>query len=233
VPPDKRLLYLHGLASSPFAQKARLLRERLAPELTVTAPDLNVPSFEALSFERMVEVAREAAAAEPPDVVLGSSLGALVALAASARGLPRPDVPLLLVAPALGLGERWLERLPARPPGAEGEGEPVPIFHFGMGRTALVHRRFFEEVARLEPLEAPRARVFVVMGREDQTVPCDAVHETWRRWATSPGGLAKGSRYLELADGDHGLVAHVGLLASLSRELATGHPCPAPERAAG
>lgn len=207
---EKTLLYLHGFASSPGAAKARALRDALAPGFDVVVPDLNQPSFAALSFAAMVAAAVEAARARPPDVVLGSSLGALVALAASANGI---GAPLLLLAPALGFADRWRERLP---PG----DAPVPFHHFGEGREISVHRAFFEETSRVDvDRSPPSARVVVVMGRRDQTIPYGTVRGAWDRWADT-GALAPGSRYEEIADGDHGLVAHVPHVARIVRELA-------------
>jgi predicted esterase YcpF (UPF0227 family) len=77
----RTVLYLHGFASSPAGRKIALLREALpADEFRVVAPDLNRPSFEKLDFREIVGAAVRAAEAEPPAVVVGSSLGAMVAL---------------------------------------------------------------------------------------------------------------------------------------------------------
>jgi len=137
-----------------------------------------------------------------PAVVVGSSLGALVALQAE-RTVPL--APLVLIAPALGFGRRWVESLPP--------GDAISFFHHGEERELPVHRRFFEEMARADPdREAPAAPVTVVMGRRDESVPFHLVEETWSRWEAS-GRLHAGSRFIGIADGDHGLAAHVDLIA--------------------
>ncbi len=204
------LLYLHGFASSPGAAKVQALRSALEPAFTVVAPDLNQPSFAELSYGAMLARAEAAAHAHPPDVVLGSSLGSLVALGLAMRGV---GAPLLLLAPALGFAERWAARLPP------GDG-PVPFHHFAERRELAVHRAFFQEMARVDVDRAPpKQRVVVLMGRRDETIPVSLVRERWDAWADG-GGLAGGSRYEEIADGDHGLVAHVGHVERLVRELA-------------
>ena len=209
----RTVLYLHGFASSPSGRKITLLRETLPPtEYRLVAPDLNKPSFEKLDFDAIVDEALAAAKREHPDVVVGSSLGALVALAASRRGL---DAPLVLIAPALAFGPRWLEKL--------APGDPVRFFHHGQGRELEIHRRFFEQMAQSKAdREAPPQRVAILMGAHDESVPFAGVSETWQRWEAS-GQLAKGSSFTAIPNGDHGLVDHVGLIADAIRtSLPTG-----------
>lgn len=199
----KNILYLHGFASSPQGRKVAALRELLEPRgFRVVAPDLNIPSFERLDFKAMARIAVWEVRRHLPAVVVGSSLGALVALAVARIAL---RAPLVLVAPALGFGRRWVEKLPA--------GDPVPVFHFGEEREMSVHRRFFEEMARVDvDVDPPDVPVVVVMGRLDESVPLDLVSGVWKRWEAS-GRLPPGSRFVEIPDGDHGLVGHVKRIA--------------------
>ncbi|MGK2859083.1 MAG: YqiA/YcfP family alpha/beta fold hydrolase, partial [Thermoanaerobaculia bacterium] len=109
-----RILYLHGFASSPHGRKVEKLRALLEPQMELVAPDLNAPSFAHLEFAAIVNRAAETARAAPPDVIVGSSLGSLVALAVSNRGV---DAPLVLIAPAFGIADRWSSWIP--------EGDPI------------------------------------------------------------------------------------------------------------
>ena len=206
----RTVLYLHGFASSPAGRKIALLREALpSDEFRMLAPDLNRPSFEKLDFREIVAAAVRAAEADPPAVVVGSSLGAMVALEASRMGI---RAPLVLIAPALGFGGRWTEKLAA--------GDPLPFFHHGQNRKILIHRRFFEEMAKVSSdRDAPRARVTILMGAKDESVPFDAVYETWRRWEAS-GALKPGSRFIAIPDGDHGLIEYVDQIAAEVRTAA-------------
>ncbi len=143
--------------------------------------------------------------------MIGSSLGALAALAAARRGVVAP---LVLIAPALGFGSRWIEKL--------APGDPVRFFHHGQGRELSIHRRFFEEMAlNSVDREPPPQRVIVVMGQRDESVPFDGVAAVWRRWQES-GRLARGSRFVAIPEGDHGLVAFVDEIARAVREAASG-----------
>jgi len=206
----RTVLYLHGFASSPAGRKIALLRKALpADRYRVVAPDLNRPSFERLDFEAIVAAALEAAEANPPAVVVGSSLGALAALEASRRGV---DASLVLVAPALAFGRRWIETL--------APGDPIPFFHHGENLEIPIHRRFFEQMASLSvDRDPPPPPVTIVMGVKDESVPFEGVYATWRRWEAS-GFLAKGSRFIAIPDGDHGLVDHVDRIAAEVRASA-------------
>lgn len=205
-----RILYLHGLASSPRGRKRAVLEDRFAADgFEVVAPDLNVPSFRELSFFEMVAAARAAFDRAEPRVVVGSSLGALVALSLAENSAP-VFCPLVLVAPALGFHERWKEKLP--------EGEEFDLFHHGEERPLPIRRRFFEEMALVRVDEAPPpVPVSVVMGTDDETVPYAQVAGAWARWEKS-GRLAKGSRFHRVAGGDHGLVAYGDEIESAVRE---------------
>lgn len=181
------------------------------------APDLNVPSFEKLDFKTMVRLAVWEARKRLPCVVVGSSLGSLVALEVARRA---PVAPLVLIAPALGFGERWLEKLPA--------GESIPVFHFAEGREVPIHRRFFEEMSRADSdQEAPSVPVIAVMGSRDESVPVDQARSVWRKWEIS-GQLGPGSRWIEIPDGDHGLVSHVDRIAEEIRAAAALPVSPIP-----
>lgn len=206
----RTVLYLHGFASSPEGRKVTLLREALKPEgYRVVAPDLNRPSFEKLDFEAMAAEATAAAKTEKPSVAIGSSLGALVALAAAkAGGL---TAPLILVAPALGFGRRWIQN--AAP------GDPVRFYHYGQGRDLEVHRRFFHQMAENTiDQEPPPQSVVVIMGEEDESVPFAGVEAAWKRWEAS-GRLTPGSRFLSIPGGDHGLIGSVDRIAEVVRSI--------------
>jgi hypothetical protein len=141
-----------------------------------------------------------------PAVVVGSSLGALIALEAARIGLKSP---LVLLAPALGFGARWTEKLP--------EGDPILFFHHGEGRELPIHRQFFEEMARVDSdRDPPPVPVTVVMGTRDESVPFELVGEVWRRWEQS-GRLPADSRFVEITGGDHGLLDHVDRIAEVFR----------------
>jgi len=219
--PAARVLYLHGFASSPRGRKVEALRQVFSAErVEIDAPDLNVPDFPRLDFDAMLGRARETGRARPPDVIAGSSLGALVALAVAPDF---PGAPLVLIAPALGFGRRWSEKLPP--------GDPLLRFHHGENRELPIHRRFFERMAAVDvDGDPPRAAVTIVMGAEDESVPFAGVEGVWRRWRES-GRLAAGSRFVAVPGGDHGLTEFVPEIAeAIRRAIASEGGAPAPPR---
>lgn len=197
-----RVLYFHGFASSPASAKITSLRPLLEPHgIELDTPDMNVPSFAELDWNAMVDFALAHARADAPAVLVGSSLGALLALEVARRGI---EVPLVLIAPALGVGARWKTRLP--------EGDPVTVWNHAINANASIHRAFFDQMNNVDAdAQPPRTRVIVFMGRRDETVPFDLVEETWQRWEST--GLAPGSRLVVFDEGDHGLTAYVEEIA--------------------
>jgi pimeloyl-ACP methyl ester carboxylesterase len=179
------------------------LRRILEPSgFRIIAPDLNIPSFERLDFRAMSRVALWDMKRHLPAVVVGSSLGALVALEAGRAALAAP---LVLIAPALNFGRRWIEKLPP--------GDSLPFFHHGEGKDLVIHRRFFEVMAGTDAdRDPPKTPVTILMGRRDESVPFDLVRGAWTRWEES-GRLLEGSRFVEIRDGDHGLTDSVNQIA--------------------
>jgi esterase/lipase len=210
----KTVLYLHGFASSPDGRKVSALREVLGRRgFEVNAPDLNLPSFRRLDFDAMVHSSAREAKRHQPSVIVGSSLGAVVALGV-ARGAG--SAPLVLIAPAVGFGRRWIEKLPP--------GDPLPFFHHARESHQPIHRRFFEQMAGVEDdRDPPVAPVAVIIGNRDESVPFEHVREHWHAWERS-GRLAPGSRFVEIPGGDHGLVDHVPTIAAEIIRLAEETP---------
>ncbi len=189
------VLYLHGFASSPASAKIGLLRGRVEPGIVLHTPDLNVPSFERLDFDAAVAHAEATGRAAGAHAIVGSSLGAVMALAVVRRGLV---LPLVLIAPAVGFGERWRSKLP--------EGEPIVVFNHARGADAPIHRAFFEEMAEVDvDRDPPPSRVIAIMGTKDGSVPFEQVVRVWKSWEPR---LVPGSELITIEGGDHGLTAY-------------------------
>ncbi len=211
-----RYAYVHGFASSRHSFKGQELRRRLRDRIEVETPDLNVPSFRALSPAAMLD-ALDALDRERDSAgwgLIGSSLGGWL----SARWAQlRPDRVrgLLLLCPGFDLPKRWPLLL-----GPEGMAEwrrkgvrPVPD---ATGALQPLHYDFYRESLRNEPWPAipPHIPTIIVHGRQDEVVPIASS----RRYAT----LHPHVELIEVED-VHSLSSSVNVLeATLRREWQLG-----------
>ncbi len=205
--PVRHAIYLHGFASSPGSSKAQRFAAELARRgVGFSCPDFNQPAFETLTVTRMLEqTAAAIEAARPgPVALVGSSLGAFVALHAAARDAaartagrsPAVDR-LVLLAPALDFGGNRLKRL-----GEQGIDEWrsagfLDVFHWALGAPRRIGFGLYQDAAQYDARTLPVERpTLVFQGRGDETV--------------DPAGVAQWARAqprvdLRLLDDDHQL----------------------------
>ncbi len=198
------IIYLHGFASSPGSSKAGRFRQEAARlGIGFSCPDFNLPAFETLTVTRMLSQTTAAidAAGPGPVALVGSSLGAFVAVLAAA-GTPGHSPPatvdrLILLAPALDFGGNRLRQL-----GEHGIDEwrargALRVFHHADGVERDVHFTLYEDAARYDAvtvtLEVP---VLIFQGRRDESVDPSVVE----RWARARPNVA-----LRLLDDGHQL----------------------------
>jgi hypothetical protein len=197
------LIYLHGFASGPWGAKGTHCRAwARARHLPFQAPDLNLPDFEHLTLSAQVEAvtALLGALAEPP-VVVGSSMGGLVAAAAVHRGAQVSR--LILLAPAFGFARRRLQG--RRWAGYRRRGT-LPTYHFAQEKWLTLGPQLLPDLPLWRDddqwrLEVP---VTVLHGRRDDMVP---LAESEAFVARNPG-----ARLVVLED-DHGLLGEASLRA--------------------
>ena len=193
------VVYLHGFASSPESSKAIRIAEALRPlSVSTHIPDLNAPSFRDITVTRMIEQAR-AAMGEGPAALIGSSLGAFVAVNAAAgdarvRGL-------VLLAPALDFGADEDGKIGDVTIADWKAAGACEVFHYAWGRAERLDYALYEDARRYDAfsvvLDVP---VLVFQGTRDAVVSPDVV----RRWCESRPNV----RLIELDD-DHQLQASI------------------------
>jgi len=204
VTPAGHVVYLHGFASSPASSKAeRFGREMVARGVGFTCPDLNEPDFRTLTTTRMLEQAAAAVAAAPsgPVCLVGSSLGAFVALHAAAGDTTGRVDRTILLAPAFDFGGNRLQQL-----GDQGIDEwrravSVRVMHYALGAERDVDFALYEDAARYDAwtvqVDLP---TLLFQGRHDDVVKAEMVS----RWAA-----ARPTADLQLLDDGHQLSASV------------------------
>jgi hypothetical protein len=194
-------IYLHGFASSAGSSKAAFFKARLeARGMTVHCPDLNEPDFSTLTISRMLGQVVEAAAAMPagPLVLIGSSLGAFVAVQAALKLGAQVDR-MVLLAPALDLRGRRMETMGDRTIEQWRATNQLNVFHYGYGRMIPVHFELYSDAAQYDALDAALSMpIQVFQGRRDTAVDPDTVE----RWAS-----ARPNVELHMLDDDHQLHA--------------------------
>ncbi|MDR3670391.1 MAG: YqiA/YcfP family alpha/beta fold hydrolase [Holophaga sp.] len=197
------LVYLHGFASGPQGNKACHCRAWAeARHIPFHAPDLNLPDFEHLTVTAQVEAvtALLRSLAEPP-VVVGSSMGGLVAAAAAHQGAPAAR--LILLAPAFGFARR---RLSGRRWAGYRKRGTMPTFHHAQGQWLTLGPQLLPDLPLWQDdqdwqLAVPMA---ILHGRQDESVP---LAESEAFAARHPGAV------LRIMDDDHGLLAPASLVA--------------------
>jgi hypothetical protein len=205
--PIRHVLYLHGFASSPQSSKAR----RFAAELTAlgigfSCPDLNQPAFETLTVTRMLAQTHDviAAAGSGPVAIVGSSLGAFVAVHAADRDTTGAVDRLVLLAPAFDFGGNRLRQI-----GDHGIDEwrrrgALSVFHYAWNEPRDVGFALYEDAAAYDAfaLGNPRPTLIVQGSRDASVDPASVV-----RWAESRPAVD-----LRIVDDEHQLTASMEMI---------------------
>lgn len=191
------LVYLHGFASGPGGNKGRHCRAWAeARGIPFHAPDLNLPAFEGLTVTAQVQAVEALLAGlSVPPVLVGSSLGGLVAAVVAHRGAVLRH--LVLLAPAFGFARRRLE-------GERWEGyrhhRRLKVFHHAENRWMRLGPDLLEDLPAWREDEAwtVGCPVTLIHGIHDASVP---VAESRAFAARQPDAV------LHEVDDDHGLLA--------------------------
>jgi pimeloyl-ACP methyl ester carboxylesterase len=196
-----QVFYLHGFASSAHSTKAAYFRDRLRSHgVTLRCPDFNEPDFASLTMTRMLgqmhtELGRAGAG---PVVLIGSSLGAVVAIHTAAEpghGVDR----LVLLAPALRFPRDAGRFLGAQRLADWRRTGAIELFHYGSGGMRRLDYAFYEDSLRYDAfaVDLPHP-VLVFQGRRDEAVDYLVVEEYAR---------TRSNVTLRLLDDDHQLIA--------------------------
>jgi pimeloyl-ACP methyl ester carboxylesterase len=190
----KRILYLHGFASSPASSKARFFHERLTRAgFAVEIPKL-AEDFEHLTITSQLDVISRAAAGEPVTLI-GSSMGGYLAALYAARH--REVSRVVLMAPAFGFARRWPERLGHSAVEDWKRTGALEVFHYGEGRTRKVGYELLQDGMSYEDYPDVTQPCLIFHGIHDDVVPVQYSQE----FATGRSNVR-----LQLMDSGHDLL---------------------------
>lgn len=205
------VIYLHGFASSPGSSKAqRFAHELAALEIGFACPDFNQPAFETLTVTRMLQqTGEEIERASGPVALVGSSLGAFVALHAAHRDETGKVARMILMATALDFGGNRLRQLGEHGIDEWRQAGRIRMFHYAFGEPRDIGFALYEDAARYDALAlGVRLPTLVFQGRHDASVDPDTVE----RWASSQPHVT-----LRMLDDDHQLTSSIDLIWRESR----------------
>jgi len=219
--PARHVVYLHGFASSPASSKARRFESELARlGIGFTCPDLNEPAFETLTVTRMLAQTRGAVAraAGRPVALIGSSLGAFVAVHAAAEDAGRSVDRLILLAPAFDFGGNRLSRFGDCEIAEWRRRGSVPVLHHALGEPREIGFALFEDAGQYDAFTVELAPpVLVFQGRAD-TVVDPAMVTVW--------ASARPNVDLRLLDDDHQLASSIDEIWRDSERFLSAGPGP-------
>jgi len=204
--PVGHAVYLHGFASSPASSKAtRFGRELTSRGVGFDCPDLNEPAFETLTVTRMLrEAALVTGKAGAPVAMIGSSLGAFVAVHAAARDTTGKIDRLVLLAPALDFGGNRLRQLGEHGIAGWKRTGYLRVFHYASETERDIGYQLYEDAAAYDAFALTLSLpMLVFQGARDESVSPEMV----RLWASTRPNVD-----LRMLDDDHQLTSSIDLI---------------------
>ena len=194
------VFYLHGFASSPGSTKVRYFTQRLADRGTaLQCPDFNEPDFHSMTMTRMLDQLEvRLRSVDDPATLIGSSLGATLAVIAAGRFGAAVDR-LVLLAPAVMFGDPDQHLVPREQIEIWKRRGEFEFFHYSYGETRALSYAFYEDSLKYDPFGTlcPQPAL-IFQGTRDSLVD---FRDVQRFAATRP------NMRLSLLDDDHQLVA--------------------------
>lgn len=209
-------IYLHGFASSPSSVKAFRFQEMLIESgAKVEIPDLNFPTFKEMTISNQIDLVEkmiDQLAADTSVILIGSSMGGLLASLLSAR---RKVSALVLLAPGFGIARRWREFV------SEDEYEnwkntgEHSFYHYACDALMPLGYQFAQDMETLETENViVQSPCLVFHGEHDKTVPV----EESKRFARLNKTVD-----LRVLDDDHQLLNSLDHMLSESQQFLRGH----------
>ncbi|MCA9672303.1 MAG: ROK family protein [Myxococcales bacterium] len=193
----RRVIYLHGFASSPGSFKAQRFRQALeARGVDVVIPDLNEGDFRGLTMSRQLRLLERLAGDAPPGslLLIGSSLGGYAASLFAAQS--EQVAACVLMCPAFDFLRRWSQRIGADELARWRERGELTLHHFGSGTEEQIGYGLIEDAEQHAAFPDVRVPTLIFHGRND----ADVDPELSEQFAAERPNVK-----LTMLDSDHGL----------------------------
>jgi uncharacterized protein len=166
-----RYLYIHGFASGHRSRKAIYLAEKFAAVgVELMIPDFNQGGFSDFTISRQLQQALSYCNDSEPVTIIGSSLGGWAALLL-AQQYPQVER-LVLMAPAFGFPELWLERLGSEALQHWQESGSMPVYHHAEQQQVPLRYQFVTDAQQYLSRNLERnLPTLILHGHNDAVVP--------------------------------------------------------------
>ena len=166
----RRVVYLHGFASSPRSSKAQFFKNKLTAEgFEVDIPRLDRGDFRSLTITNQLAAVDQTVGSSPA-ILFGSSLGGYLAALYASRH-PDTITALVLLAPAFQFPSRWRERYTPEELEKWKRDGSVPVYHYGENRELELGYHLMEDSERYEGEPNFRQPALIFHGTRDTVVP--------------------------------------------------------------
>jgi uncharacterized protein len=165
-------IYLHGFASSPQSGKAKYISDRFSDiQIPLHIPDLNQNDFSHLTLTRQLKQVETLFSPTPtPITLIGSSFGGLTSTWLAEKHSQIQQ--LVLLAPAFGFLNYWLDKLGEEKITSWKNAEYLPVYHYGYNQYLPLHYHFLVDAANYDESQLKRSiPTLILHGIHDDVIP--------------------------------------------------------------
>lgn len=193
---------MHGFASGPDSNKARIFKERFVQlNIPIQIPDLQEDDFKNLTLSRQVKLVQAIIdkKGNKSFALIGSSMGGyLASLTAQTRDSVKA---LYLMAPGFNFLNRWRKKLNLDENVPQTTPDLIKVFHYRYNKEVFLNTELFRDAENWDSLLLDRnIPTRLVHGLHDEDINIQESRDFVqnRPWCT-----------LQELDGDHGLLSCV------------------------
>ncbi|MFH1132215.1 MAG: ROK family protein, partial [Pseudomonadota bacterium] len=195
--PTRRVIYLHGFASSPLSFKAEKFAEAFAKRgIPLEIPDLVEGDFAGITLSKELALLDRMTEGQPDGsvILIGSSFGAYAASLYAAKS--KKIVAMVLMAPAFSFYTIWRDRLGEEQIARWQEKGVMSVTNYAKGEVENIGWSLMYDAQMHADYPDVRVPVLIFHGEQDESVD----------WSGSAKFAAKRPNVeLELLKSDHGL----------------------------